>query len=111
MTMAPGEIWSIAFRWHDGTTVQQRPVLVISVSGDRAIYVQIRGNEDMYGNQRTRRWEDFDIVDWQSAGLRKPSHARFEKEFDAPLSMFTKKIGNLSSSDILKMRHSGYRIG
>lgn len=91
----PWEIWLayVAFEESDGG--KERPVLVLEDGTVYVIALMITSHEqrNMYG--------EYDVVKWQSAGLRKPSTIRITRKLMLSEEDLISKIGDLQPLDIV----------
>ncbi|BAZ16721.1 hypothetical protein NIES4071_85990 [Calothrix sp. NIES-4071] len=86
----PGSVVLLTLPFSDATTFKRRPALVLSDAGDNDIVVS-RITTQIY-----RTDFDVEILEWQQAGLMRPSVVRLHK-----LNTVEKKI---STSDIRNFR-------
>ncbi len=88
------EIWHARFNF-DGSGYKFRPVLVISVQ-DEMLVIMISSSENKLALEH-----DYKIIDWQEAGLVKPSIARVDRIAAVPLDYVgtAGRIGKITSRD------------
>lgn len=81
------------------TESKMRPVLI---SGDNVAYLlifKITSHEP-----RTKYIYDYSIMDWEQAGLKKPSTIRLGSKLKIQKENIIKRIGRLSQADILRIK-------
>jgi hypothetical protein len=102
MTVQPGDIYSVFFKYEDRSGGKTRPVLIVDVENDIALGVAIKITSKGPKNPPTPHDAyRIPIKHWKEAGLNKESWARCEKFKAFPLSAFKeeRKIGEMHSDD------------
>lgn len=94
MTIDPWSLWwaEVEYENHDG--IKRRPVLVIS---DEEIYIL---SYKITSHEARNQWGEYEITNWQSAGLTMPSTVRLSQPLCLPRASFVKKIGDMHPIDI-----------
>ena len=96
----PWEVWHARFNYSGKSGYKYRPVVIVDVlsDGTLAMMVTCVANELLLPH-------DYQIKDWESAGLRKPSIARADRLATLPVNYFgtAGKIGRLSERDIVAL--------
>ena len=94
----PWDLWwaEVEYEHHDGS--KRRPVLVISADEVYVLSYKITSHE------ARNQWGEYEIVQWQSAGLPKPSTVRMTQVYKLPRTALKKKIGRLKPIDIEAIR-------
>lgn len=93
----PWEIWHARFAYEGGKGYKYRPVIILGRKGDGSIAMMVTSSTN-----KLHMEHDYLLVDWESAGLVKPSIARIDRIAEIPASSFGSAgfIGRLSESDI-----------
>ena len=94
MMIEPWELWwaEVEYEHHDGS--KRRPVLVISADEMYVLSYKVTSHEAQ------NQWGEHEILQWQTAGLPKPSTVRLGQPYNLPHSSLKKKIGKLTPIDI-----------
>ena len=94
MTIEPWELWwaEVEYEYHDGS--KRRPVLVVSADEVYVLSYKITSHESR------NQWGEYEIIQWQTAGLPKPSTVRLTQPYNLLRSSLKKKIGKLTPVDI-----------
>lgn len=95
----PYEVWRIPFAFEeDPSLIKERPVVIAGVSQDRAVALALKVTGH---GPRPEYPGEVRILDWEAAGLSKPSTVRCSKQLEYPLSGFTvaTRYGKLSAND------------
>lgn len=97
--MNSGEIWFARFYYDDDATrYKDRPVYIISDT-NVALCAKITTHAP-----REKYGYEYEIVEWENAGLEKPSTIRLSQQLIIPQSDFQFRIGRLDSNDILNVQ-------
>lgn len=92
-----GEIYICRFPFTDGTTSKVRPVLALFDLGEDVVICRI--------TSMTRSSPcDVTLMDWQAAGLLKPSIARLNRLVTVERSLLKHRLGSLSVGDATAVR-------
>lgn len=95
------EIWLAPFRFDDDPECSKvRPVLILENKGKLVVLVA----KITTAAPRKNFIGEYSIMDWQHAGLPKPSTLRLSKAIDIDAGILIKKLGKLSDSDIRNVR-------
>ena len=97
-TYQSGEILLVALPFTDGTTTKLRPVLVLLDTRDEDIVVA------RVTSQITRTDFDIEIIEWQQAGLVRPSVVRLHKVNTIEKRLFARHLGILTFNDWTQVR-------
>lgn len=92
-----GEVFICQFPFTSGETSKVRPALVLFDLQQEAIICRVTS---VLRNGPL----DIRLVDWQAAGLLKPSVARIDRIVTAEKTVFLRRLGVLSPSDLLSVR-------
>ena len=92
-----GEVFICQFPFTSGETSKVRPALVLFDLQQEAIICRVTS---VLRNGPL----DIRLVDWQAAGLLKPSVARIDRIVTAEKTVFLRRLGVLSLSDLLSVR-------
>lgn len=95
MQIKPWEVWFAAVRFEDAPTVKARPVIVTS-SGQ--IYVWAL---KVTSKVPRSTWGEYQLTQWQYAGLDKPSTVRISKRIKLEQRDMIRRLGTLHAIDIL----------
>jgi len=95
--MQPGEVWLADIRFTDASASKIRPVLVLWLDGIDAIVAAVT-------TAQLRSAMDVPLVDWQSAGLRKPSTIRLSRLDCLEQTLLIRRLGLLSAADGVQIR-------
>ncbi len=88
-----GDVLLATLTFSDVSASKRRPVLLLIDTGDADLLViPIKSH-------RSRSKEDFELADWQSAGLRLPSTARMAKLATVAKTTVIRNLGRLSKRD------------
>lgn len=93
------EIWWANVKFEDCEQVKRRPVLVVDQRISYILSFKITSH-----SARERYFGEYEIVQWQAAGLEKPSVVRLSKRLELQESDFVGRMGSLSDSDIMAIR-------
>lgn len=93
------EIWWANVKFEDCEQVKCRPVLVVDQRISYILSFKITSH-----SARKRYFGEYEIVQWQAAGLEKPSVVRLSKRLELQESDFVGRMGSLSDSDIMAIR-------
>lgn len=90
------EVWHVRFNFEEGKGYKYRPVVIVGKQLEQmeAMMVTSCGNKLSLPH-------DHVLIDWEAAGLEKPSIARVDRVAKLPLSYVgtSGRIGKLSQSD------------
>jgi mRNA interferase MazF len=92
MTVQPGELWLADIRFTDASASKIRPVLVLWVDALDAVVAAITASAP-------RTVTDVALVDWQLAGLRKPSAVRLFRLDCLEQGLLFRRLGRVSPAD------------
>ena len=109
----PFELYKVAFEFEDRRGVfKNRPVVVISPRqfSDRVLVLSIKVTSK---EPRAQTPGEVVLLDWEKAGLTKPSVARCSKLAQIPVSKFTNesRYGRLSSRDSRRVFDALVKLG
>jgi len=94
--MKPYDLHIAYVSW--GSDGKHRPVVILFTENEVAVVFQITTRYD--GKSESIRSKYLKIIDWQKAGLAKPSFIDTGKAIDIPVKMIVKlPIGRLSDRD------------
>ncbi len=90
------EVWRARFNFEEGKGYKYRPVVIVGKQLDQMEAMMVTG----CGNKLSLP-HDHVLIDWEEAGLDKPSIARADRIARLPLSYIgtSGRIGKLSESD------------
>ena len=120
-TPQPYEVWCIPFVFDDQPGVFKfRPVIIGGI-GKGGVELMLLSVKVTSHPPRQGIEGEIPLLDWQAAGLSKPSTARCSKTILVPLSLFRgkKKYGRLTKRDQMAVRkalekanftHSGFTV-
>ncbi|MGK7875438.1 MAG: type II toxin-antitoxin system PemK/MazF family toxin [Xenococcaceae cyanobacterium] len=94
----PGEVVLVSFLFTGATESKRRPGLVLLDTGDEDIVVA------RITSQTSRTVFDIEIVEWQKAGLLRPSTVRLHKVNTLEKRLIERSLGRLESSDWEQVR-------
>jgi mRNA interferase MazF len=94
-----GEVVLCAFPYTSGTTSKTRPALVLFDLGQDVIICRV--TSVLHTGPL-----DIMLFDWQSAGLLKPSVARFSRVVTAEKSILLRSLGALSARELGAVRRT-----
>ena len=94
MQINPWDIWWAEVEYEGHEDSKRRPVLVISPGEVYILAYKITSHE------ARNQWGEYEIVQWQSAGLPKASTVRLAQPVELQVSSLKKKIGQLMPRDI-----------
>ena len=94
-----GDVFICEFPFTSGTASKIRPVLVLFDLQQDAVVCRIT-------SVRRTGILDVELNDWKAAGLLKPSIARLDRLVTAEKTVFLRRLGTLSISDIGAVRAS-----
>jgi len=94
-----GEVFICQFPFTSGASGKVRPALVLFDLQQDALICRITS---------TSRTGPLDVTlnDWQTAGLFKPSVARLDRLVTAEKTVFLRRLGVLSTTDLLAVRNT-----
>ena len=95
MQIKPWEVWFASVRFEDSPDVKARPVVVTS-SG--AVYVCAL---KVTSHKPRNRWGEYQLKQWQYAGLKYESTVRVEKQIRLERRDMIHRLGTLHPIDIL----------
>jgi mRNA interferase MazF len=93
-----GDIVLIEFPHTDMRGVSRRPALVLNDSGDLDVLVARITSQE----QSTK--SDYKVIDWRKCGRLDESYIRLGKLAIIEKNFITRKLGNLESNEILKIK-------
>ncbi len=93
----PWEVWHARFDYEGGKGYKYRPVIILDVREDGTIVMMVTS-----ATNKIHMDHDYLLVDWEAAGLVKPSIARIDRIAAIPTSYFgtAGKLGRLAETDI-----------
>ena len=94
----PGSVVLLALPFSDAATYKRRPALVLLDIGDDDIVVS------RITSQMFKTAYDVEIVEWQQAGLMRPSVVRLHKINTVEKSLVNRLLGTLQSNDWQQVR-------
>ena len=94
MTIEPWDLWWAEVKYEDHEGSKRRPVLIVSADEVYVLSYKITSHE------ARNQWGEYEIVQWKSAGLPKPSAVRLTQLYKFNQSSLKKKIGRLTPMDI-----------
>lgn len=91
------EIWHARFNYSGSSGYKFRPVIIVGINPDGSLAMMITS-----ATNKLHLEHDYPILDWQRAGLEKPSIARVDRIAQIPPNYLgtAQKIGQLSERDI-----------
>ena len=91
------EVWHARCESEGGRGYKYRPVIIVGVSSDGSLAMMVTSSTN-----RLRLPHDYLLVDWEQAGLVKPSIARVDRIVELPPNYIgtAGKIGELSDRDV-----------
>ena len=91
-----GDVWWVHFPYRDEEKEKRRPAIVIDdeTIAILAMYVTSKNKENPYS---------IEIEDWAETGLKKPSWTRIDRVVSISEWHMDRKIGSLSSRDLIKI--------
>jgi len=99
------DIWLAKVEFEEGTGFKIRPVLIID--GTRCYILSLKITSH---GPRKDYFGEYEIIDWERAGLLKPSTIRVNKRLDLPPESFVKKIGRLLATDCFNVSKLYYEL-
>jgi mRNA interferase MazF len=96
-TIKGGELWVAEIFYTNGTDAKKRPVLILWVDGQDAVVAVVT-------SAAPRTVTDIFLTHWAESGLRVPSTVRLSRLDCLELSLFRKKIGQLSEMDAMELK-------
>lgn len=93
MNYASGDIVLVKFTFSDSLETKRRPGLVLLDIGDEDVMVAKITSKPYYTDF------DWQIKEWEKAGLLRPSTVRLHKINTLAKSLIDRKLGQLESSD------------
>lgn len=100
----PGSVVLLALPFSDTATFKLRPVLVLLDTGDNDIVVS------RITSQMVKTAFDVEILEWQQAGLMRPSIVRLHKVNTVEKGLVDRQLGILQSNDWQQVRQSIQQI-
>ncbi|MBI4025722.1 MAG: type II toxin-antitoxin system PemK/MazF family toxin [Verrucomicrobia bacterium] len=94
-----GEIFICSFPFTSGQFSKPRPALVLMDLGNDSLICRVTST-------RHSGPLEIEILDWQAAGLLKPSTARLTRLVSAEKHLLQTKIGELSPADLQRVRQA-----
>lgn len=93
----PWEVWHARFDYSGKSGYKYRPVVIVDVYPDGTLAMMVTSVSNKLSLPH-----DYQIKDWEGAGLEKPSVARADRIATLPANYFgtAGKIGKLSDRDI-----------
>jgi mRNA interferase MazF len=95
----PGSVILLKLPFSDAVTFKLRPVLLLLDTGDNDVIVA------RITSQTTQTAFDVEIIEWQQAGLMRPSIVRLHKLNTVEKRLLERQLGTLQSNDWEKVRH------
>lgn len=95
------EVWHARFNFQEGHGYKFRPVIIIDTTSEGSLVMMITS----IGNKLSLE-HDYILIDWEEAGLDKPSIARADRIAIIPPNSIgtSRKIGMLSYRDIAAIK-------
>jgi mRNA interferase MazF len=93
-----GAVILLKLPFSDAVTFKLRPVLLLLDTGDDDVIVA------RITSQRTQTHFDFEIIEWQQAGLLRPSVVRLHKINTVEKRLLERQLGILQPNDWEKVR-------
>ncbi|AFY44599.1 type II toxin-antitoxin system PemK/MazF family toxin [Nostoc sp. PCC 7107] len=94
----PGSVILLKLPFSDAVTFKLRPVLLLLDTGDNDVIVA------RITSQITQTAFDVEIIEWQQAGLMRPSVVRLHKLNTVEKRLLERQLGTLQSNDWEKVR-------
>ncbi len=105
------DVWQLVFEFEDQPgVVKRRPVVIGAVDGEHAVVLAIK----VTGHGPRKEFPgEVRILDWEQAGLEKPSVARCSKTLIAPFEAFEgqRRYGALSDNDAMAIAAALRNLG
>jgi mRNA interferase MazF len=98
MNLSFGDIVIIEFRFKDDSGHKKRPALVLSIDDDQDLILA------RVTSQPLNNSSDYEIKNWQSAFLLKPSIIKLNKLITINESLLYTKLGRLDSEEIQNLK-------
>ncbi len=96
-TIRGGELWIAEILYTNGSDAKKRPVLVLWVDGQDAVVAVVT-------SASPRTVTDVFLNQWAPSGLRVPSTVRLSRLDCLEISLFRKKVGQLSELDAVELK-------
>jgi mRNA interferase MazF len=96
-TIKGGEIWIAEILYTNGTDVKKRPVLVLWVDGQDVVVAVVT-------SALPRTITDVLLNHWVESGLKVPSTVRLSRLDCLEISLFRKKVGQVSETDAVQLK-------
>jgi mRNA interferase MazF len=96
-TIRGGELWIARILYTNGTDAKNRPVLVLWVDEQDVVVAVVT-------SAPPRTVTDILLSQWMESGLRVPSTVRLSRLDCLEISLFHKKIGQLSEMDATELK-------
>ncbi len=97
MTIKAGEFWLTEIQYTNGADAKKRPVLILWLDGQDAVVAVVT-------SAQPRTNTDVLLDKWVESGLRVASTVRLSRLDCLEQSLFTKKIGQLSETDAIRLK-------
>lgn len=94
----PWEIWWAYVAFEDEPDGKRRPVLILESGEVYAVALKITSHE------ARSLWGEYEIVQWETAGLTKPSTIRVTRRLQLREEDLHEKIGDLQLIDIANLK-------
>ena len=90
------DVWHARFNYDGGRGYKYHPVIIVGTKEGGALVMMVTSSTN-----RLHLEHDYFLLDWEAAGLRKPSIARIDRIAEVPVAYFgtAGRIGRLSSRD------------
>lgn len=101
------EVWHARFDFDGGKGYKYRPVIVIGSNGDGSAVIMVTSSTN-----KLHLEHDYPLIDWEAAGLMKPSIARIDRIATIPTSYLetSGKLGRLTEIDINAIKQTLSKI-
>ncbi len=93
----PWEVWHARFNFDGGKGYKYRPVIVLGNVDDGSVVIMVTSSAN-----KLHMEHDYLLIDWEAAGLAKPSIARIDRIATIPTSYLGTmgRIGRLTGIDV-----------
>jgi mRNA interferase MazF len=99
MTIQPGEFWVADILFTNAAVSKKRPVLVLWLDGTDVVAAAVT-------TATPRSMFDVALIEWKSAGLRRPSTVRLSRLDCLERSLLIGRIEVISAADAEKVRQA-----
>ncbi len=99
-----GEVLLLLYPFTDATDSKRRPVLLLLDTSDQDIVVARITSQMNYTDY------DVEVVEWQPAGLLRPSVVRLHKVYTVEKRLIARRLGVLNPNDLRRVRETIHLI-